>query len=185
MSLTPHQDQIIHELEDLDVASATELVRRIRGELRAAHGLRISLSKLDTQATPAQAYRAQATENAWRTIEREFGLLTATEVAARAGGNASAGRTYASDARRNGRLLGVKRLNRVLYPDFQFGPTGPLPVVRDLRVAADELDIDEATVLLWLTAPTTWWGDDARPVDHLDEPGAVLSAFRSHFGTSW
>lgn len=185
MSLAPRHDQIIHEVEDLDVNTAAELVRRIRGELTAARSLRVSLSQLDSQATPAQAYRAQATENAWRAMDREFGLLSATEAAARTGGKSSAGRTYASDARRNGRLLGVKRLNRVLYPDFQFGPEGPLPVIRDLRTAADELDIDEATVLLWLTAPTTWWGDDARPVDHLDDPGAVLSAFRSHFGTIW
>lgn len=175
----------VAELEGLDEETAAALVRRLRGELAATRSLGVSLPKLETEATPAQAYRAQATENAWRDIAREFGLLTATEVAERVGGTASAGRTYASDARRNGRLLGVRRLNHVLCPGFPFGPEGPLPMIRDLRSAADELEIEEPTVLLWLTAPTTWWGDDARPVDHLDDSDGVLSAFRSHFGITW
>lgn len=169
---------------DLDDESR-DAFRRLRHQIRAATALRRTLISLDDEVSPQQAHRSQATENAWRQMERTFGLLTSREVAERVGSAAKSGGSYASDARRHGRLMGVQRLNRLLYPAFQFGPKGPLEVIRDLRSAAEELDVTEESALLWMTAPTTWWGDGSRPVDHLDQPEEVTRAFRDHYGTEW
>lgn len=186
MALVPHHDDLVRELESVQGdGQAAHLVRQLHHQARAAAALRRSLSALSGDVSPEQAYRAQTTENAWRELEREFGLLTATEVAQVVGSTAKSAKSFASDAHRTGRLLAVRRLNKLLYPAFQLTGAGPLPVVRDLRRAAQRLEVGEESVLLWLTAPTTWWGDRSRPVDHLHDPEEVLRAFEAHYGTDW
>lgn len=186
MSLAPDHHELMRELESIqDEGQASHILRKLRHQVHAAAALQRSLSALSVEVTPEQAYRGQVTEGAWREIEREFGLLTSAEVAQRVGSTAKAGSSYASDARRDGRLLGVKRMNRVLYPGFQIGSSGPLPVIRDVHQAAQDLQISEEAVILWLTAPTTWWSKTSRPVDHLHEPQQVLAAFEAHYSTEW
>lgn len=186
MSLKPDHDDLVRELESVQGdGQAAHLVRQLHHQARAAAALRRSLAALSGDVSPEQAYRAQTTESAWRELEREFGLLTATEVARVVGSTAKSAKSFASDAHRAGRLLAVRRLNRLLYPAFQLAGSGPLPVIRGLRQAAERLDVGEESVLLWLTAPTTWWGHISRPVDHLDEPEEVLRAFEAHYGTEW
>lgn len=186
MSLASHHEGLQEFLDQAfkdDASVEAEVLRRLDHQVRASSALGASLADLQHAATPEQAYRAQTTENVWRQMASEFGLLTAEQIAEHVG--ASGTRSYASDARRHGRLLGVKRRNRILYPAFQLTESGPLPVIRELVELAATLDVRERSILLWLTAPTTWWGDDARPVDHLDEPEALIRAFRSHFVTTW
>ena len=186
MSLAPHHDDLVRELESVQAdGQAAHIVRQLHHQARTAAALRRSLSTLSGEVSPEQTYRAQSTETAWRAIEAEFGLLTAAEVARIVGSTAKSAKSYAADARRAGRLLAVKRMNKLLYPGFQLNEAGPLPVIRDLHRAAADLQVGEESVLLWLTAPTTWWGEDSRPVDHLHEAGEVLRAFRSHYGTEW
>lgn len=153
-------------------AENSEFVRRLTYQMEGEAALGRGLGQLEVGVTAEQAYRAQATENIWRQIHREFGLYTSEQVAEIAGSTAKHGGSYASDARRDGRLMGVRRLNRMLYPGFQFGSSGPLPVMRRLRQSADRLEVGEQAVLLWMVAPAIWWGDESRPVDHLhDRPG--------------
>lgn len=186
MSLAPHHDDLVRELESVQGdGQAAHLVRQLHHQARTAAALRRSLSALTGDISPEQTYRAQTTENAWRQIEAEFGLLTAAEVAQRVGSTAKSAKSYASDARKAGRLLAMKRMNKLLYPAFQLSGNGPLPEIRELHQAAQRLEVGEESVLLWLSAPTTWWGEDSRPVDHLDEPGEVLRAFEVHYGTEW
>jgi hypothetical protein len=33
-----------------------------------------------------------------------------------------------------------------------------------------------------MTSPTTWFADEGRPVDHLDEPPLVIAAFEDQAG---
>lgn len=186
MSLAPHHDDLVRELESVQGdGQAAHIVRQLHHQARTAAVLRRSLSALTGDVSPEQAYRAQTTENAWRQIEREFGLLTAAQVGQVVGSTAKSAKSYASDARRAGRLLAVKRMNKLLYPAFQLAESGPLPVIRDLYRAAQQLEVGEESILLWLTAPTTWWGEPSRPVDHLEEPEEVVRAFTSHYGTEW
>lgn len=186
MPLTPHHDDLVRELEAVQADGlAAEIVRQLRHQVSAAAALKRSLSSLAGDVTAEQAYRAQSTENAWRQIEREFSLLTAVEVAQAVGSAAQSAKSYASDAHRAGRLLATKRLNRLLYPAFQLSASGPRPVIRQLHRAAARLGVSEEAVLLWLTAPTTWWGETSRPVDHLEDAEEVVRAFEAHYGTSW
>lgn len=116
-----------------------EVRTRVRDQVQAAQALKSSLTTLVARYSPEQASRAQAAENAWRSIDEEFGLPTGAEVAQRCGSTSTGRSSYAADARRGGRLLAVKRLNRYLYPAFQLGPAGPLEVIVELKAAADQL----------------------------------------------
>lgn len=186
MSVAPREEELLREIRALDREGlGIEALTRVRDQLRAAHTLRSSLISLEGENTPEQVFRAQAAESAWRAMDREFGLLTAIEVARHCGSGATGRSSYASDARRSGRLLAVKRLNRYLYPAFQLGTTGPLELIGTLKAASDRLDVGEEAVLLWMTSATTWWDEDSRPVDHLDDPEGVVAAFGSHYGASW
>ncbi|WP_372698791.1 hypothetical protein [Arthrobacter sp. JSM 101049] len=186
MTLAPREAELLREIQALDREGiGVEALTRVRDQLQAAHALKSRLATLVADHSPEQASRAQAAESAWRSIDREFGLLSGAEVAQRCGSTSTGRSSYATDARRSGRLLAVKRLNRYLYPAFQLGPDGPLEVIATLKAAADRLDVGEEATLLWLTAPTTWWDADSRPVDHLDDPDGILAAFAAHYGASW
>lgn len=186
MTLPPREAELLREIQALDREGiGVEALMLVRDQLRAAHALRSNLTTLVANYTPEQVARAQSAESAWRSIDREFGLLSGVEVAQRCGSSSTGRSSYATDVRRSGRLLAVKRLNRYLYPAFQLGPAGPLEVIATLKTAADRLEVGEEATLLWLTAPTTWWGEGSRPVDHLDEPDDVVAAFDSHYGAGW
>lgn len=134
------------------------------------------------EPTPAQRQRAQATEDAWHALEDEFGLLGASEVAGRMGWTEADVHT----AHRTGQLLAVHRGGQPLFPGYQLGPDRPRPVFHQLRKTADRLDVREASVLLWMITPTTWWSmEGTRPVDHLEDPAQIVRAFKSHFGVEW
>lgn len=185
-------DQIVHDeqfrarlteitrLGGVDILHAT--ARQASAQMLVSLQLNRSLASLSGTVTPAAATRAAATDSLWREIEHDHGLLTADEVRQLAGAK---GKTYASDKRHSGHLMGVKRLNRILYPGFQFDGNSPRPVMRQLHRAAAEYEVPEEAVLLWIVSPTTWWGDDTRPVDHLEDTDGILGAFRSRFGTEW
>ncbi|XKH58529.1 hypothetical protein LG293_15870 (plasmid) [Citricoccus nitrophenolicus] len=184
MSLANHEalSQEVQELEKLgDPEDVLALVHQLRNQRLASASLRRSMMSLAGGITPAAALRLASTESLWKKIDEEFGLLSAEQVSQRVG----ASKGYASDARRHGRLLGVKRLRSILYPAFQFDQSGVLPLMRQLIEVSRRHEVPEEAVLLWMASPTTWWGDDARPVDHLDDEAGILGAFQSRFGTEW
>lgn len=166
------------------VEADPEFAYRLMAAREPVFELKEAVAALPHTTSPETAQRIQATENAWRSVGEEFGLLTATEVAARVG---KAGRSYTHQRRRAGELLAVRRGGRDYYPGFQVTPEGPIPVMAQLAQLAAELEVREASVLLWMVGPTTWWvganSDQAdRPVDHLDDPTEIVKAFRSTFG---
>lgn len=161
-----------------------ELIRQLMLNRQAKQALGTALSALPSQASPETAQRAQATENAWRDIGREFGLLSSTEIARAVG---KSGRSYAFDRRHAGQLMAVKRGGHYFFPAFQLDASGPRPVIKMLVAEAKRLDVREASVLLWLVTPAIWWdgvgsAEANRPVDHLDDSDGVLAAFCSTFG---
>ena len=167
--------------DDPEVARQVMLIRR------AKRALGDRLAVMPTQVSRQTADRSQATENAWRDIDREFGLLGSAEVAAAVG---KSGRSYASDRRKAGQLLAVRRGGHYFYPAFQLDASGPRQVIKALAEEAATLGVREASVLLWLMTPSTWWdglGPAAanRPVDHLDASDQIVEAFRSTFGAEW
>lgn len=133
---------------------------------------------------PAGFTRAiQATENAWRRIEREHGLLTSTEVASVVGSK-SKHRGLASDMRRRGEILGVQRLHSYRYPGFQFADSGEVkPAIRNLIEAADEAGWSTSSLVLWLCNPSGAFSGDL-PVNHLGDDDMVDMA-RAVMLTDW
>lgn len=150
------------------------LVRDSILRFRSMRSVGGAISKLPP--VPSGFTRAtQATENVWKHIEDEFGLLTSTEVASRIGSK-NPHRALASDMRKRGQLIGVSRLNSYRYPGFQFTPDGTVhQVIAPLLKAAKSAGWSEASLTLWLSNPSGAFGGD-RPVDHLDDSDFVTVA---------
>lgn len=141
------------------------------------------------------------TAEVWQHIHAEFGLLSAADVGRMvftadvcrsSPDNAvvqhCATQYYEDIAKRlhdNGSILKVARKGVAYYPAFQFDAGRPLPVMRKLKRIAEWLSISDATVLQWMTAPTTWWDDSSRPVDHMHDVESICASFEQHYGMEW
>lgn len=168
-----------HPNHDAQVEDAVINMRRSLVALAsAATAVRVPVS-------PQMARGVQATENAWREMDAEFGLLSGAEVADLAGSKARSRTGYASDQRRAGKLLGIRRRNAYLYPGFQFDGTGRVrPIIPALLSVATRYGVSPEGLAQWLCARTGQLGDQ-RPVDHLDEQDRVLEAAENHYGVQW
>lgn len=152
---------------------------------RSLDALRPALASLPSVVTPELAQGAMATENAWRSMEQEFGLLKAQDASRALGSRAKGRSTLAHDRRESGQLLGVRRGNAVLYPGFQFDKNGDvhkvIPALIQLTHQARRSDEDLAQ---WICLPSGYLDGD-RPVDRLQDADAVLAAAQGHFGVEW
>lgn len=158
---------------------------RILGFTQAVNSLASALASLDTAVPPGVARAAQATENVWRQIETEFGLLSSGEVA-KALGAVESNRGYASTRRKRGELAGIERKNAFLYPGFQLDVEEQRvrAWVAPLLQLATEHDRSESDALVWMVVPSTYF-DGARPVDHLDDPERILAGAARSWNTEW
>ena len=161
--------------ETVDLALRALIALRRQPELENA------LSRLRSVVDPATARAAQATENVWREIAEEFGLLTSSEVGVLLGASKS-NREFVSIRRNRGELLGVVRNNGYLYPGFQFDrSTGAIRAwVKPLLELARNHSISAVDVLFWMMSPTTYLNGD-RPADHPGEGDRLLNVA----GRSW
>jgi hypothetical protein len=174
---------------DLSTAEVSHVVELAR-EQRALDELADAMARTFYVLPPATARAAQAGENAVKSIEGEFGLLTSVQVARLLGSssNATAVRSLAKDMRARGELLYVRRLNKYLYPGFQFDRSlGRVrPFVKDLLRLADANGWEPEDVVLWLCSPTTYFEDESRPVDHIDtDPDQVLDVAARAWDVEW
>lgn len=161
-----------HVVADADVLE--QVIAQVVRARQSMAALAPAMQKLP--AVPAGLARiAQATENAWKRVEDEFGLLTSTEVAARLGSR-SVNRDLAKTYRKRGLLLAVRRLNSFRYPGFQFTRDGQIrSTIPELVALSAELSWPQEEVVLWLCAPSGAFDGD-RPVDHLDEADVIERA---------
>lgn len=152
---------------------------------RSVDALGPALANVEVDVSPQLARSVQATENVWRTMDEEFGLLSSTEVS-KAVGSKSPNRSYASEQRTAGRLLAIKRPGGFKYPGFQIDQNEHAirPVMADLINVAGDAGRSEASLALWAVS-TTGYLDGARPVDRLDEPETVIHAAREAFNVQW
>lgn len=124
-----------------------------------------------------------ATEEMWRAVHAEFGLLTAQELPELLGLPTPEDvlALYAE-----GFLIAVHRGGRVLFPGFQVDRDARAvrPVIRELRLVAEESGRSEASLILWLVVSSSYL-DGARPVDLLDDHDKILTAAREAFGVEW
>ncbi len=153
---------------------------------RSIEALRPALASVPFPVSPSMVQGLQETENAWRSIEQQFGLLDGAEVGALLGSKARGRSSYAADKRKAGQLIGIKRRNSLLYPGFQFGQQrGEVrEVIPALIGIIRQFERSEDDLAQWLCDPSGYL-DGGRPVDYLDEPGKVLAAAEGHYGVQW
>lgn len=144
-----------------------------------------ALAEIETPVSPQLARSVAATENAWRELEAEFGLLSSLEVS-KLVGSKSPNRSYASEQHAKGRLIAVKRPGGLRYPGFQIdrGEHIIRPVMADLIRVAGDAGRSEASLALWMTSRIGYLDGD-RPVDQLSWPDKVVKAARQSFNVQW
>jgi hypothetical protein len=143
-------------------------------------------STASTELDPATARAVRATELAWQAVESEFGLLSSSEVDTLLGAH-NAHRAYAADLRRRGELLCTLRNNSYVFPGFQFDHSAG--TVRDwvapLLVLAERYERGTAGMIMWMMSPTTYFEEEDRPVDHVDDAHRVLDVAEKAWGVEW
>jgi hypothetical protein len=122
--------------------------------------------------------------NLWRRLETEFGLLTGREVAEILGAG-PCNRGYAAAKRTARKVIGVRRGNAYLYPGFQFEHGAILAVMPPLIQLSDANGWSLENLTAWMLSPSTSFRAEDRPVDHLQEPEAVLAAAKNAFEAEW
>lgn len=176
-------------------AAATEIAAALQGPLVAPYVANIQLSmrivgaamaSTPARISPELAMSIQETENAWREIEEEFGFVSSVEAASLLGSK-KGNRTVASDRRTAGKILGVLRGNSYRYPRFQFDQArgGVWPVIPEVIALAHANGWTDEDLLLWFCAPTAFFPEEDRPVDHMSEPTRVLAAAKDEFEDRW
>jgi hypothetical protein len=138
-----------------------------------------ALESIDADVSPQLVRSVQSTINVVKDIGREFGLMTESEILGLLGpGNNPDAHDFT-----------LRYRSQTLYPGFLFEPSpdgpGPMrerPLMKDLKKIADKYGWNGSDVVLWMTSPTTWFADEGRPVDYLDEPARVLGAFEDEAG---
>lgn len=129
---------------------------------------------------PAIARAVQATENVWRAVESEFGLLSSPEV------DTFLRASNASDLRQRGELLSTMRTDSYVFPGFQFDhQAGAVRAwVAPLLTLAESNERSAADVIMWMMSPTTYFDGD-RPADHVDDAQRLLSVAERVWGIEW
>jgi hypothetical protein len=140
------------------------------------------LEAVEADVSPQLVRSVQATINAVKEIGRDFGFLTEPEALTALGPGKD---TEVHD-------FTLRYRGQTLYPRFLVEPSpggaGSMrvrPLMKDLKKIADEYRWTGSDVVLWMTSPTTWFADEGRPVDHLEEPARILAAFEDEAGAQW
>lgn len=165
--------------------SSADALRSLLVYRNAEEALARAMVELPVPIDPSTARAAQASENVWRHIASEYGLLSSSEASTLLGAR-NGNRTYASELRRRGELLAARRKNGYVFPGFQFDRRkGTLRSwVQPLLGGAEDADMSHADVIMWMMTPTTYFDGD-RPVDHVDNAEVLLDVAERAWNVEW
>lgn len=135
------------------------------------------------EASPEVARSVQASENRWRAIAREYGLLDSGAVAALLGGSRT-NRNKAHQLAKEGKILGVKRGKGTLYPGFEFDHGEIRPVIAEVAAIGRGNQWSDSHLLLWLASPNGYL-EGRIPARMMDEPEKILEAARQDLAERW
>lgn len=146
----------------------------------------VAMAKSPVVISPQTARSLQAAENIWRSIEREFGMLSSMEVAELLGSK-KPNRSLASGLRNDGSIVGIMRGNAYCFPGFQFdaAKAAVVAAMPKLIALARENGRSDEGLVFWLTSPSSHFHEQDRPVDHLGEEDRVMAAARDQFEGTW
>ena len=171
--------EILQSIQAFVVLLQKHLAARQTTELeRLIEILEVAMPALSVRQHPA------VVEQACRNVEfraeflKRYDALDAEQVDERSGSKADDTAELAHAWRNDGKIFGVERQGRVLYPAFQFGGDGrPKPVVADILQAIGKRGPWQ--IASWFDTPNGWLSGDRRPVDVMDtDPDAVVNAAR-------
>lgn len=131
-------------------------------------------SKLDLPR-PASVVQALRNADLRTAFLAEVGALTAAEVAQLAGSRAKNSSALASRWRSERRIFAVPWGGELLYPAFQFADGEPRPVIAHVLQSFGERPSDWE-VALWFATPSAYLPRNARPLERLGDPDALVAA---------
>jgi len=177
-------DQVFSSVQS-QFGSTAAVLRNVLVYRGAVDSLQRAMVTLPTVVDPATARAVQATENVWRRVEGEFGLLSSSEVSALLGAS-NANRAFTSELRKRGELLAAQRKNGYVFPGFQFDhEAGAVRLwVAPLLSLAQGNERSAPDVIMWMMSPTTYFDGD-RPADHVGEAQRLLSVAERAWGSTW
>jgi len=126
--------------------------------------------------TPPAVLQARRNAAAREELISEFGLLSSSDTASRAGSRAKNKAALANRWKQEGRIFSVSHQGTAFYPAFQFNDEGqPLPVIASILSTVGRQS-GGWELALWFIAGNGWLGG-RRPVDLLrTEPEIVAQA---------
>ena len=177
-------DQVFASVQ-FQFGSAAEYLRNALVYRGAVDSLERALGALPTAVDPATARSVQATENVWRRVETEFGLLSSSQVSSLLGAS-NGNRAFTSELRKRSALLAAQRKNGYVFPGFQFDrEAGEVRSwVAPLLTLAQSNERSAPGVIMWMMSPTTYFDGD-RPADHVDDAQRLLDVAERAWGLEW
>ena len=133
---------------------------------------------------PRDGRQSSSPGERWRSIGREFGLYTVSELAERLRFGAP-DNLRAKQLTGKARVLAVADQGTFLYPGFQFDEAGARmnPVVRDIVRQGRESGWTDEELVLWFCRPSKVL-KGKRPVDVLGDEERILRAAEEEFSGS-
>jgi len=177
----------VHDPSPLDALFHSDSLNSLASTvLESVHALGAAMTAIPGTVSPQMARSLQAAENIWRSIAREFGLLTSVEVAELLGSR-KPNRSIASTLRNEGNIVGIMRGNSYRFPGFQFDAEqgAVVPAMPRLIALAKENERTDDDLVFWMTSASSFFREQDRPVDHLREEERVLAAARDQFEGTW
>lgn len=135
------------------------------------------------EASPEVARSVQASENRWRIIADEYGLLDSRAVDELLGGSGT-NRNRAHQLAKDGKIIGVKRGRGIVYPGFEFEHGEVRPVIAEVAAIGRRNKWSDAHLLLWLASPNGYL-EGRVPARMLDQTDKVLEAARQDLAERW
>ncbi|WP_232819107.1 hypothetical protein [Homoserinimonas sp. OAct 916] len=128
----------------------------------------------------------QATENNFREIEHEFGMLDAAGLAELLRVEGDPGE-FAANLRKQGKILSFARLDEFVYPRFQFNLVNGhvKSVIAPLIELGRTFGWTAPEIASWLCCGNGYLPDYGRPVDVIDDDGLVLQVAQNEWGVVW
>lgn len=125
----------------------------------------------------------QASEDRWRAMAKEYGLLNSRAVAALLG-DSGTDRNRAGRLAKEGKIIGVKRGRGTLYPGFMFDHGEVRPVIAEIAAIGRRNHWTDPHLLLWLASPNGYL-EGRVPAQTMDARDKILEAARQDMAERW